>query len=353
MAAIVFAGEAWFGSTGNAVFRALAQLGWDTRMVDIQHYLPSWQSPQLRMTRRLLRGTCVQEFNTAIIAAAKRGDTRALVTVKGQYIFEATLCRLREYGVLCINYYPDVDFNHPGVTLRQLRGYDHVFTTKTFHVPYLRKLLGADRASHLPHGFCPDTHRPPRVVPAASAFDVLYVGNHNAYKEHWLSELMLRMPQLRLGIYGHRWRGSKVEQAWQREPILGHDYARAIAAAPVCLAIHGGPSGEHGWSDDVSTRSFEIPACRGVMLHRQNAEICSAFVEDSEFASFTTADELTAQLQRLLADTHHRECIRQQGYARAVREHSYAQRAAHISGWIAARSPANVGPSLSGLYTKA
>jgi hypothetical protein len=61
---------------------------------------------------------------------------------------------------------------------------------------------------------------------------------------------------------------------------------QSIRAARICLAIMSGKVQGVVQGDETSTRSFEIPACAGFMLHERTTELLDLYDEDKEVACF-------------------------------------------------------------------
>ncbi len=67
---------------------------------------------------------------------------------------------------------------------------------------------------------------------------------------------------------------------------------------------HGGPwrpCGAESWEDLVSTRTFDIPTCKGFMLHIDNPEVRELFEPGREIDLFASEDALIAKIEHYLA----------------------------------------------------
>ncbi|WP_444858780.1 CgeB family protein [Sphingosinicella sp.] len=300
-----------------------------------------------RLNARAFRRSQLRAFNQAVLDSAATQKAHLMVTVKGNFMLPETLQELRARGVFTVNYYPDVEFEFGGFDRRRLHEFDHIVTTKSFQVPYLIDLLGEERVSFVHHGYSPFVHRRVAVGARQDVFvrDLLYVGNASRHKLEWLLPLAEAFPERNLLVVGNRWRELAQDTALAGS-VLGHQltgdfYAREIGRSRINIALHYGPVSASGWEDLVSTRTFEIPACGGFMLHIENPEVRSLFEAPSEIDTFATPGDLIAKVRYYLDRTDERHAIAARGLARAKRDHSLNRRAAEMSALIDQRMRAD------------
>jgi len=197
---------------------------------------------------------------------------------------------------------------------------------------------------YVPHGYDADVHRP---LPLDSKDTQLYgnkvllVAGHTPEKEHLLSELMRFRPDIDLQIYGPRWtefsRSPNLRLCTRGVPLYGSQYSKAIAAAAVCLGIMSGKVRGVTQGDETTTRSFEIPACGGFMLHERTSELLEQYEEGHEVACFGSVEELAEKIDYYLAHPEERKAIAHAGHLRCVPAYSYDRRMAEILNYHTAR----------------
>ena len=334
---VLHAGEFSYGASGEGVAAGFRKLGWENHFVDIRdHFLASPALP-LRLAARAMRPLLVRSYNDAILRAARQVEPHALLTVKGLNIEPATLRALGRMGVRSANYFPDFHFRHGGFDVNTFAQYDFVFTTKSFQLDALREQFGVREPHFLHHGYSSAVHYPRLAEVSEADFEVdcLYVGIGSPYKAKWLHALQRRAPNVSLKIVGANWRnllrGTPLEPCYLGYPLFGDAYARAAQTARINLAFHSGPSEPQGWQDLVSTRTFEIPACRGFMLHIDNSETRSLFAPGEEIGAFASEDELVEKVIHYLARPEQRAQMIERAYARCVPAYSYDARAVVLS----------------------
>lgn len=336
---MVFAAEFQSGGTGHGLAHGFRELGWAVQEVECRQFFPRLSSRPGRLLLKPLQPQFRAAYNAAILETVGRDGPQVFVTVKGTLIQRDTLERLRRRGIKTVMYYPDYHFDFADLNGDSLDVYDLFVTTKSFQVGYLEKLLGRDRVAFVHHGYCDLVHRPLRAVVEPVA-DVIYVGNYSADKERWLGALTRLIPDVDLRVVGFAW--DRATDPELRPRIHGHgyhgdNYARVLQLARINIALHGDKHGPDGWQDLVSTRTFEIPACKGFMLHVDNAEIRTLFEPESEIGLFSTPDELARSIRHYLARPDLRRAMTERAYARAVPAYSYAARAKEIDALICGR----------------
>lgn len=337
---IVIAADSWFGSTTFGVAQGFRRLGYEVVQVSQSISFVQGSSLTARLLNRLIQPINVALYNKKILKTVEQSDTRVLLTVKGNHIKAKTLSTLASRGVKTINYYPDFRFSYDSIDQSTFPFYSLFVTTKSFQVKVLENMLGKDKVSFLHHGYCPDVHLPPVQNPLSpeQVPDVLYIGTYTAHKEKLFSALIEKCPEISLRIYGVNWDKSRSNDLLRDcivdRPVYGLNYAQLVNAVKINLAVHMGVADETGWQDLVSTRSFELPACRGFMLHADNAEIRQLYDVGQEIDVFTTVEDLAEKIRFYLAHEEIRAQMVEKAYLRCVPAYSYDQRAIEIAALI-------------------
>jgi spore maturation protein CgeB len=337
---VLTTGESWYGATGRACNAALRELGCDVAEVSIDHYVPQWRGKMHRALERLLLPIAVKEFNEALLHQAWQQTPAFFLAFKGPYVERETLREMRKMGIRLYNYYPDTSaFTHGNRIPRALPEYDCIFYTKPFWIADVRKQIQIKDAVFLDHGYDPEIHRPwPLSDKDKRQYeaDVVVIGSHTPYKAKLLRRLLELRPSMDLKIWGSRWETCNDElllNHWQLGPLNGQAYARGLQAARINLAITSGivPGASQG--DFVTTRTFQIPACKGFMLHERNPEVLALYEEGKEIACFATPEEAAEKIDHYLAHPEERAKIAEAGYQRTVPAYSYTGRMQELLKW--------------------
>jgi spore maturation protein CgeB len=330
---IVFASEFWFGATTEGLAHGLRKIGWDICYIDDQHYFLKARSLALRLVSRATERLSIASYNTDVLNAVETLKPRVFLTVKGSFLTPETLEHIRRLGFMTVNYYPDFHFNYRVLDQATLPLYDRFYTTKSFQLPFLREKLGTERVEFLHHGYSSHVHFPrlKQVVETDYVADCGYVGTYSPYKARWLEAIVRKLPALKLAIVGNNWKeptkNTPLERYFVGHYLLGDAYSRFLQTVRINLAFHSGPSGSNGWQDLVSTRTFEIPACMGFMLHIDNEEVRDLFEPGKEIDVFGSEEELCEKIAHYLAHPKLRSDMIERAYARAVPAYSYDARA--------------------------
>lgn len=333
---MVFAGEFWRGSSGFGLAQGFRSLGWAVHEIDLSRLLPNAGTSMLvRGARRLLTPTAIRVFEQAAREAVTGMQPDIFLTIKGTNIKAEFLRWLRHRGVTTVVFYPDFHFDHPGVLLDDFGAYDVIITTKTFQLEMLRRRFGARKVSYVPHGYSDGIHRPIRGELSENDYDadLQHVGAHSSYKQRWLAGLTENCPNATFRIFGARWSKSAVGTSLQKctvgDSLYDCAYSIALQTARINVAVMMGPH-ESGWQDNVSTRTFEIPACGGFMLHIDNDEVREFFKPGEEIDVFSSPEELADKARFYLAKPEQRLRMIQRAYARCVPAYGYGARAAEM-----------------------
>ena len=333
---MVVVGEFWPGSSETGLADGMRELGWAVQEVDRRHFgAGAGPSLSMRIASRLTRRISKAAYLDKVIDECLTLRPDVMLAVKGSDLNGPILSEIRSLGIKTAMYYPDYTFNQSGIHEDSFGLYDVFVTTKSFQVPWLLERLQRSKIAYVPHGYVDKTHVPvfPVITEDDHSCDVLYAGNHSLYKQRWLEQLIQLAPKLDLEVIGKRWWDQNprldVPETAIRGELTGISYARAIQCAKINIAFHFGPTNSN-WQDLVSTRTFEIPACGGFMLHIDNDEVREFFEPGVEIDVFSTAEELHDKIGFYLARPALRAKMIERAYGRCVPAYGYARRAAQV-----------------------
>jgi spore maturation protein CgeB len=342
--------DQWLGSNGYAGMKALRRAGWSVQVVPEWNFIPlRWQSAIGRAVARALRPLGVREFNAELLRQAEQIEPELILVFKGSFVRPETLRALSARGIASYCFFPDVSFRVHGKLLpRALPAYDWIFTTKSFGLRDMREQLGVERASLLLHAFDPDLHRPVTLSAADRSryeCDASFIGTWSPKKERLLTALAQSRPALRIRVWGDQWdrvpKGSALQPALGGHALIGDDYARAVCASTINLGILSEQRAGASEGDQITSRTFHIPACGAFMLHERSAEVASLLRENEEIGMFSTPEELIASVDRWLAPGSGREGAARRAHDRVWTQHSWDHRIQVILAHHASRRSAS------------
>lgn len=322
---ILAASFLWQGASDYAFVRAFRRAGHSVRAISASEFIPAWQSAPMRALRRLLRGRFAKEYNAVLIHEAENMRPDLFFVFKGTYVTSETLRRMRSKGIVCIQFFPDVSFRTHGHYLPEaLPHYDWIFTTKTFGLRDMAEQLGIRDSSFLPHSFDPETHLPCAVSEEEQRWygcDMSFIGNWSPKKQGILEKVWKAFPRNKLKIWGQEyWKnaGAPLKKSFEGRTILGLEYAKAIQASRINIAILSEARRGASRGDQTTTRTFEIPAAGGFMLHERNDEALQFFDEGTECAFFGDPGELIEKIRYYLEHEDERLAIAAAGRRRCL-----------------------------------
>jgi spore maturation protein CgeB len=348
---ILFVGENWHGSCPRACAAALRRLGCHVTSVDRESFFPQVHRFSSRLVRRVARTRLVREFNDHILETARLTDPDILLVFKGAEVEPATVRSLRQRGIRTYNYFPDTSpFNHGPLLPQALPEYDCVFSTKKFWDKTTLQIPLCELV-HIPHGYDPDVHRP--LTPddrdlQMYGHDVIFIGICTPHKAEVLAKTVELLPDLDLRIWGADWENCPevLKPCVAGPAVFGDSYAIALQSARIALSIMSGRVNGVAEGDQTTTRSFEIPACGGFMLHERTSEVLGLYEEGTEIACFELPQELAQKIIYYLAHPEERRAVADAGHRRCVPAYSYDQRMAKLLRWHCERFGGVAAPNI-------
>ena len=197
-----------------------------------------------------------------------------------------------------------------------LKYYDLVVTTKFYNIEELKK-LGAKEILFTYQAYSKDIHKPcEKCQNVNTKHDVLFIGF--AEKERFLHMNFLAENGIKVHIYGHGW-DKKIYKDHHKNLIIhnrglkGKEYSNAISCSKITLCFLRKIN-----RDQHTSRSIEIPACKGFMLAERTEEHKNLFEEDKEAVYFDTKEELLEKVKYYLTNENKRKKIAEAGYQRAI-----------------------------------
>jgi hypothetical protein len=339
---MMMAGEFWHGATARGLVGGFRALGWDVAEVDVLNFVVRGRSRMSRSAARLLWNNSIAEYNAEIVRQAELNRVELFMTIKGVNIARSTIDRLHANGTRVVIFYPDVLFDHVGVDEAVLAAADLIVTTKSFHARYLDGLVGPARHAFVHHGYCPSAHSRRHAAEAIPyRWDVGFIGNASPHKAEHLAAVVGAFPDARIAIIGNGWdaiaQGTPIARHVLGAALTGDYFARAIEQTRINLAVHHGAIGPDRWQDLTSTRTFEIPAAGGFMLHVDNEEVRSLYDPGREIDVFADTDRMIDRIAYYLKHEDERAAIAAAGHRRCVPAYSLERRAGEVADLLGQR----------------
>lgn len=323
---IVLYGEADFPGSGAFCYvDALRELGHTVITVKNDAELDWYATLPGRVTRKVAGILPFHRKRHAevLVNAVVREQPELVIVLKGTNVGPAEVQAMRAAGafVVVINHddFFSLNPNNRSPTQRAaLPFYDYVLVTREVNVAEVAPIN--PKVEFFPFAYHPKVHRPVEI-PAAFETDVVFVGTWEAERCKLLEQLVQRVPA-RYAIWGSFWsnagRRSPLRPYLQNRDALADDQCRALGGAKIALAFLRKLN-----RDDYTQRTFEIPACGGLLLAERTARHQSFYREgiEAEFFDPNDAEELVKKVRDLLADAPRREAIKAAGRQALQRQH--------------------------------
>lgn len=336
---ILIVSDFYRGSTSWELAEGLGCLGWDVHIIDLKSYVTEWRNPILRGLRRTLTSAITRDLHDHMLELQSRAQLGYVLNLRGAYFDRKLMVRLKEQGAKVAMFYPDFSFNRVGVHQDTFPLYDGIATTKSFQMDYLLQSAPRAQLRYIPHGYSDTVHRPLKSSYEESEYetDIGYVGNYSEFKEGWLRAIAVGLPELKLRVIGNGWvercSSEQLRKCIVGPAVLGRAFCHAIQSARINIAVHFGP--ERGrWQDLTSTRTFEIPACKGFMLHIDNQEVRDLFEVGQEIDVFSTPEGLLDKIKAYLPAACKRRDMIEAAHQRAVPAYGLRRRAGELDDFL-------------------
>ncbi len=322
---LLFVGDHAPFLTTRARLDALRGLDLQVESLDPPAYLRTGRRALDRITFWTLLTPPVFAFNRALWQRCRELEPHVIWIEKGVFVFPRSLRALRRRSRALLVYHNTDDWRaktrlqrlHWRYLLRGLRDYDLHVTSNLHNVHEFRSLglpqvhhmeLAANRAVQPPREVDPESRR---GLSAQAGF----VGHWEPETERLL--LALAAAGVELKIFGGGWERAEARErlgaALQDRLVWGPEYALAIQSFDVNLGIVSKWNRNH-----TASRSFQIPALGGFLLHERNELMSRYFREGVEAEFFASAEELVEKCRHYLDHPEERRRIAAAGQRRCL-----------------------------------
>lgn len=338
MRVLIYGECADYGSGAWCYLQTLEQMGikadWFHPYEGVTQYLRSffWKGIRKLNVREILKAH-LTKHNQLLLQKAKVFEPDIIIILKGLFVEANTIEELKSRGSWVVNINHDDFFslnpnNRSKVQKQAIPTYDYLFTTREVNVgelfPYNKNV------SFFPFAYFPDIHK---VIELGEderniwRSDVLFIGTWERERARLLEQIVQLFPA-DYAIYGSQWNNvasdSPLKSYIKNKELRGDQMAHAIRYSSMSLGFLRKEN-----RDEYTQRSFEIPACGGLLLAERTLSHQKLYKENEEAVFFDAgnASELCQRIQWLLEDSKTRESIRLAGCARLqAGNHTYKDR---------------------------
>ena len=259
-----------------------------------------------------------------------------LIVLKGLLLDKQLIRTFRKAGTwtTLINhddFFSKFRTNRSKIQWQAVPEYNYVFCTKEVNVKEVKPFNG--NVEMFLFAYNPKIHFPPGDLNEKEekdwTSDVVFVGNSYPERIKQLEYLVQTIGSaINLKIYGPNWnklkRRSSLSPYIQEKYLLPAEMRKAIFCAKISLGFLCKEN-----RDDYTQRTFEVPACKGVLLAERTERHLTFYQEgkEAEFFDANNYTELTDKVKLLLMNDDHLAGIRNNGFNKVrISGHTYADR---------------------------
>jgi spore maturation protein CgeB len=197
-----------------------------------------------------------------------------------------------------------------------LHNYDFVFTTKKFNINEL-KSIGASQVELISDSYCEEIHHPITLTSKEKKIYLADVSAIGAYEQdRYESLLYIAKKGIKVKVWGGGWEGCANKHPnlnVRNEFLYNEDYSKAIRGSKINLNFLRKMN-----RDTITSRSVEIPACRGFMLAERTDSQKELFIEGVEADYFSSDEELLEKIKFYIANDAKRIKVAENGFNKCI-----------------------------------
>jgi spore maturation protein CgeB len=245
------------------------------------------------------------------LAFRARPDLAFFVLFKDDFEADA-VAELRRLGCVTFNWFADDHWRFETFSSRWAPRFSWAITTDPQAVAkyHMRGLTNVIRSQWGVN------HRLYRPLDRPRRYDVTFIGQPHGNRRQVLGALR------RAGVPVEAW-----GYGWPRGKLSTRRAVEVINESAVNLNLSNASTGEVG---QIKGRDFEVPACRALLLTQPVEGLDQYFVPGVEVLTYGDFEELVERIRWALGHPAEANRIREAGYRRVLRDHTYEQRFTEI-----------------------
>jgi len=319
---LLYFGQATWGSTSLQRYVALQELFGTSYIVDSRRIFPDKGSGRTffkSVQGRIGVGPLINLSSKILVQEVQRFRPD-IIWVDGGFLLSKKAIQNVKSRFECkiIHYTPDSLFA-PGKSnscmSNAVSAYDAVVTTKEQDMPLYSK-YGAKHVIFSLQGYDRNIHKEATLSESDRmkyGCDVSFIGQYMKDRARMI-EYLIENLDINLKIYGYGWDGALVSKKLKGKffgPAVEEEYAKVISGSKIALGFLNNKV-----SDTFTTRTFEIPACKGFLLAERSSMHKKLLKEGVEAEYFSSASEMVEKIRYYLKNNEQRNNIVECGYKR-------------------------------------
>lgn len=259
-------------------------------------------------------GSVIKSVNVEINNKVK--DNFDLIWVdKGVFIKPETTLYLKQHTKILIHYTPDPAFyyHRSKYFFNSVHYYDYCITTKSYELDFYKK-ANAKNILLTTQGYDPAVHKPYHRFEEKQG--IVFVGHYEKSRAIILRKLLEKGFKVKLA--GINWQSfvkknkNKYDLDYFGIGIYDIEYAKLLSSS-----LFGAGFLSKIVPELHTTRTFEIPACKTILLTERNYET-NKFFKDDEVIFYENPEELTHKISILIKNKEALKNLSNKGYKAVV-----------------------------------
>ncbi|HBS47704.1 TPA: hypothetical protein DEO28_05070 [Candidatus Dependentiae bacterium] len=335
---ILVVGEFTYGGASSSYWSIFLDLGFDAKVFNLNKIHRNFFC-NLGKISFLVSFFHDLYINYSLKNTVKIFNPDFIFIAKGENISFKTIRYLKNnFQSKIVNFYPDNPFcfwngNSNSNILLSLPFYDYFLIWSKMLIPVLES-VGAKKVEYFPFAFDENLFDQKIMITKEDVekytSDVCFVGTWEPYREKWLNDLILKMPNLDLAIWGNEWSknlasNSPLRNHLQGKAIYGIEMIKAFRLSKINLNfIRKQNITSH------NMRTMEVPASRAFLLTERTVEQAQElFTENENIVCFSNVDELVEKIKFYLSNEKKRIGIMQKSYEK-IQEYKLKDRLKNV-----------------------
>jgi spore maturation protein CgeB len=330
--------SSWGGEIyAPAVYEAFKKLGHDTYKFSWKEYFRYCQSTNYnvhhhhniryffcKLQNKFSFGPILNQINKDFIASAKEIKPDLIFIYTGRHICASSIEKIKQDSNCKIYAYNNDDPFSEGYSPYFWRHYkeslpycDHVFSFRHKNIDDYKN-IGIKKTSLLRFYYISKNIFP--IVNIEKKHDVVFIGHfENDGRDDILKYLIEN--KINIKLFGSSWEKSKHYNFFvsmmgcKITPIVGEAYNRMINESKIALVFLSKLN-----NDTYTTRCFEIPATKTMMISEYTNDLFKMFKEGKEVEFFRNKKELLEKLEFYLGNPNSICKIAEAGFCRVVKD---------------------------------
>jgi spore maturation protein CgeB len=274
-------------------------------------------SPNLRKLAGIF-GT--RRLNESLIDDARQLNPDMVLVIKGTYIFDKTIARLRDStGATTAIWFPDDPRYFRSLSSHLAQTHDFVFTTCSSMIARYKE-VGANHVEYLAFGCDPELAKHDHLNEQPPNLDLVFIGTFDRRRE----SILRKMVGLNLAVHGKFWKnplvGRRIRSQVRSSGAYGSAMFQVYKQSKMVLDVHRTDELKSG--KKANMRVFEATANGSFLFTDLPSGLDELFAPGRE-VGYYHEDDVRECAEYYLRNEEERKKIALKGRERALTEHTY------------------------------